>query len=602
MRARRRAAGALAATLALAGSGCAGKSSYRGGEPEADVRAAAADAATVSPLPGTVDASPQTQISFLGPRGMRVSGVRVVGSRSGAHDGVLRAYSTGTGASFLPRQPFLAGENVTAEARVGSRVPRRTARTTFRVGRPVPVSQSEFPHEPGDPSAVQRYASAPGLTPSSVAVTTPAQPGASRGELFLAPYQGEGSPGPMIVDRDGALVWFHPLPADEAAANFSVQRYRGRPALVWWQGRIIQAGFGQGEDVVYDSSYRRVASVRAGNGYSADLHAVHLTPHGTAWIDAFAPVQADLTAVGGPRDGVLTDSIVQQVDIDTGLVMWEWHALGHIALEESQVPVSHGSYPWDYAHVNAIDPGSGGHVLLSARSTCALYDVDIHSGGVRWRLGGTRSSFKPGPGAAFYWQHDARFQPGGRISMFDNGSEPPRETQSRGIVLAPHEATHSVSLVRQFVNPTRNLLAVSQGSMVELDGGNWIIGYGRLPDFTEFDASGRVLLDATLGRNVQNFSVGLSEWSGRPRTRPSAVAKRLPGGRLAVRVSWNGATEVDRWRLLTGAAPGALTPAVTVTRTGFETAITGRASSRYFSVQALDRTGAVIGATAAARG
>jgi hypothetical protein len=406
----------------------------------------------------------------------------------------------------------------------------------------------------------------------------------------------------MIVDRDGALVWFDPLPAGEAAANFSVQRYRGRPALVWWQGRIIQAGFGQGEDVVYDSSYRRVATVRAGNGYSADLHAVHLTPHGTAWIDAFAPVQADLRAVGGPRDRVLSDSIVQQVDIDTGLVMWEWHALGHVPLEESQVPVSHGSYPWDYAHVNSIDPGSGGHVLLSARSTCALYDVDIHSGGVHWRLGGTRSSFKPEPGAAFYWQHDARFQPGGRISLFDNGSEPPREKQSRGIILAAHEATHSVSLVRQFVNPTRNLLAVSQGSMVELDGGNWILGYGRLPDFTEFDASGRVLFDGKLGRNVQNFSVGLSEWSGRPRTRPSAAAKRLPGGRLAVQVSWNGATGVDRWRLLTGAAPGALTPATTVVRTGFETAITARAAGRYFSVQALERSGAVIGASAVARG
>jgi hypothetical protein len=29
---------------------------------------------------------------------------------------------------------------------------------------------------------------------------------------------------------------------------------------------------------------------------------------------------------------VLTDSVVQQIDIKTGLVMWEWHALGHIPL------------------------------------------------------------------------------------------------------------------------------------------------------------------------------------------------------------------------------------------------------------------------------
>jgi hypothetical protein len=67
-------------------------------------------------------------------------------------------------------------------------------------------------------------------------------------------------------------------------------------------------------------------------------------------------------------------------------------------------------------------------------------------------------------------------------------------------------------------------------------------------------------------------------------------------------VSWNGATRVDRWRLLTGPAPGALTPAATAVRTGFETAITARAAGRYFSVQALERSGAVIGASAVARG
>ena len=73
----------------------------------------------------------------------------------------------------------------------------------------------------------------------------------------------------MIVDQAGQLVWFHPLAAEQDATNFGVQSYRGRPALVWWQGRIIEAGFGQGEDVIYDSSYRQIASVRAGNGYAA---------------------------------------------------------------------------------------------------------------------------------------------------------------------------------------------------------------------------------------------------------------------------------------------------------------------------------------------
>ena len=63
-------------------------------------------------------------------------------------------------------------------------------------------------------------------------------------------------------------------------------------------------------------------------------------------------------------------------------------------------------------------------MLLSARNTWTLYDVDIHSGAIRWRLGGAHSSFKLGPGTRFYWQHDAELQPGGLISVFDNGSDP----------------------------------------------------------------------------------------------------------------------------------------------------------------------------------
>jgi arylsulfotransferase ASST len=594
------AVGSMAACLAaISICGC-GKSSYRAtrsSEPQADVSGAAANPATVSPLPGTPDASPQTQISFLGARGMRVSDVQVVGSRSGAHTGVLRAFSTGTGESFLPAQPFSPGEHVSVRARVRKGRRSREASTSFAVAAQATVSKIPFPHVAGDARAVQGFLSAPAVTPSTVTVTTPAQPGASPGDLFLAPYQGAGSPGPMIIDQTGGLVWFHPLAAGEQATNFGVQRYRGRPVLVWWQGRIIQAGFGEGEDVIYDSSYRRLASVRGGNGYAADLHAIRLTAQGTAWIDAFDPVETDLSAVNGPRRGILTDSVVQEVDVQTGLVMWEWHALGHLPLEESQVPVAEGGYPWDYAHVNSVDPGSAGDVLLSARSTSALYDVDIHSGGVRWRAGGRSSSFALGPGAAFYWQHDAELQAGGQISLFDNGSEPPREKQSRGLLLSVHPGTRTVSLVREFTNPTHALLSPSQGSMKRLHGGNWLVGYGRLPQLTEFGPDGRVLLDATLGADVQDYSADLSRWDGRPLTQPSLVVQRLPGNRRAVRVSWNGATEVARWRILAGASPAELSPADLAPRTGFETTISTRASGRYLSVQALDRAGAVIGAS-----
>jgi hypothetical protein len=603
MRTLRPAGVLLSALLSAAGvCACGGASPASSAALAATVSAAAAaNPVGVSPGPGTPDASPSTQISFLGDAGTQVSKVRVVGSRSGSHSGALRAYSTGTGASFLPSHPFVAGERVTVHASIATGGSSSQASSTFTIARQAAVSQKEFPLNPGDPRAVQHYASAPSLTPSTVSITTPAKAGASPGDLLLAPYQGKGRPGPMITDQKGNLVWFQPLPAGVDATNFQVQQYQGKPALTWWQGRIIQVGFGVGEGVVVDDAYRRIATIRAGNGYHADLHEIRITPEGTAWIDVFDPIHMSLSSVHGPADGILTDSIVQEVDIKTGLVMWEWHALGHIPLAESLNPVPR-SYPWDYAHLNSADPGSSGDVMVSVRNTWTLYDIDLRTGGFRWRLGGHHSSFKSGAGTSFYWQHDAEFQPGGLISVFDNGSDPPKEKQSRGLLLRADTQSHALTLVRQFANPTKTLLAESQGNAQALPGGNWLLGYGRLPNFTEFDASGHVLLDGTLGRNVQNFKSFLSPWSGRPRTAPSILARAAGAGAISVAASWNGATEVASWRVLAGASSGSLATVATASKASFETTVTVHAAGPYVAVQALDGAGAVIGTSATVKG
>jgi hypothetical protein len=608
----RRASGAVSAalTMAVVLCACGGASSASSSSliPLADISIAAANPVTVSPLPGTEDASPATQISFLGVGGhpgVHVANVRVVGSRSGVHGGRLEAYSTGTGESFLPTHPFTPGERVTVHAIVAlsAGAPGQAASTTFTIAHQYAVSQKEFPLDPGDPQAVQRYSSAPGITPSTIQITTPAQPGATPGDLFLAPYQGKGSPGPMIAEQNGALVWFHPLPAGEESTNFHVQQYQGKPVLTWWQGRILEVGFGQGEDVIYNTAYQPVATIRAGNGYRADLHEIRLTPEGTAWIDVFDPIRMNLSGVHGSSNGVLTDSVIEEIDIKTGLVMWEWHALGHISLSESNQTVPAGEYPWDFVHINSVDPGSDGDVLLSSRNTWALYDVDLHSGSFHWRLGGKRSSFKLGAGTRFYWQHDAEWQPGGLISVFDNGSNPPKEKQSRGLLLQPSFAAHTVTLVKQLVNPTHTLLASSQGNLLNLSSagdtaGSWLMGYGGLPNFTEYGPSGQVLLDGTLGKEVQSFRTYLSPWSAQPTGSPSLAVQSGAAGTLSVAVSWNGATEVASWEVLAGSSPASLAPVASAPKSGFQTTITAPTSGPYVAVQALNGAGAVLGVSA----
>jgi hypothetical protein len=599
MRTRLTTSFALAALLGVASlSACGGTTEATSATLSAAVAKPAAGSVALSPQSGTPDASPSTQISFLGGAGTQVSDVHVVGSHTGAHSGVLRAYSTGTGESFLPSHPFSAGEKVTVHAEAGG----AAVSTSFTIAHQAPVSQKEFPLNPGDSKAIQHYSTAPALTPSTVRITTPATPGAAQGDLFLAPYQGKGTPGPMIAEQNGSLVWFKPLPAGESSTNFQVQQYQGKPVLTWWQGRILEVGFGQGEDEIYNTSYQHVATVEAGNGYHADLHVIDLTPEGTAWVDEFDPIEMNLSSYGGKSDGVLTDSIVQEIDVKTGLVMWEWHALGHIPISESNNPAPKYSYPWDYVHINSISPGTSGDVLLSSRNTWTLYDVSIAGGGVRWRLGGKHSSFKQGASTHFYWQHDSEWQPGGLISLFDNGSDPPKEKQSRGLLLKPDTGAHTVTLVKQFTNPTKTLLASSQGNTLSLPGGDWLMGYGGLPNFTEYDSGGHVLLDGTLGKEVQDFRTYLAPWSATAPGRPSVLAKAAGSASLSVAVSWNGATNVASWRVLAGSTPTTLATVATTARSGFQTTITAGTAGPYVAVQALDSSGAVLGTSATVKG
>jgi hypothetical protein len=558
-------------------------------------RALAAQVA-VSPMPGTPDASASTQISFLGPPGLTVSDVEAIGSRSGRHAGRLERYSTATGESFVPLRPFQPGEHVTVSAHIRGGGVGATVRTEFHVAVAVPASQAQFPPAAGSGAAVAHYLSAPSITPSTVTITSRSS-AATPGDFFLAPYQGAGTPGPMIVDGSGSLIWFHPLSAGQDATDFRAQQYEGRPVLTWWQGRILALGFGQGKDEIYNDSYEPLAQVVAGNGYHADLHQFLLTPSGTAWIDAVDPVAVDTSRAGGVADGVVSDSVVQEIDVKTGLVMWEWHALGHIPLRDSYAPAPHNSHPWYYAHVNSIDPSRPGQVLISARNTWAIYDVGLSSGAIRWRIGGRRSSFRLGAGVAFHYQHDAAWQPGGEVSVFDNGGA--EEKQSRGLVLDPHPASHTVTLVKQFTNPEATLLTDSQGDLLSLPGGNWLMGYGGLPNFTEFNGAGRLLLDATLGPDVQSYRTYLAPWSGQPTQPPAIAAQAAAAGMVSVEASWNGATTVSAWEVLAGSSPASMNVVAMQPREGFETTVTITTAEPEVAVAALGAAGQVLGSSPA---
>ena len=566
------------------------------------------------PAPGSRFASPTTQIAFRGVPASQLGKITVGGSSSGAHAGTVMADSDGDGGSFVPdpSDPFTPGETVTVTTSLNIQGGQHGA-FQFIVATPAgvlpPAHRPTAPRVPGD---VWSFRSRPDLAPAAVSIIK-ADP-AAIGDIFLAPQIGPLQQGPEIVGPRGGLIWFDPLPTDVAAADFRVQFYLGQPVLTWWQGNET-AGVGIGQDVIVNSSYQVVKTLSAANGLSADLHEFQLTPRGSALITAEYPVVVNATSVGGAAQEVVLDSVVQEIDIPTGLVLFQWDSLDHVPIGAGYTPppnlpkkkgkpaVPNGSWdPFDYFHVNSVALDDDGNLLISARNTWAVYKVSHQTGTIIWTLGGKYSSFKFGSDASFAFQHDVRVRATGDalLTMFDDGAGPPYvHSQSRALELRLDLKHKLATVVTQRVL-TPPLLASYEGNEQEMAGGDDFVGWGQQPFFSQYDAKGKLLFEGRFVDANINYRAYRFQWYATPATPPAAavVGGRGPNHRkMTVYASWNGATGVAAWRVFGGYQVWKMPAMATKLKQGFETAITAPARP-YVWVQALDAKGHPIGRTA----
>jgi EmrB/QacA subfamily drug resistance transporter len=427
------------------------------------------------------------------------------------------------------------------------------------------------------------------------------------GYIFLANFYNlsypplTGQSGPLILDQKLAPVWFHPVPENVVASNLSLQTWQGKPALAWWQGVITNAGATtSGEYVVVNQHYQPVARLQGKDGWVLTLHEF-LIRGDHAWVTANKNLPMNLSRYGGTYNGALTDSAVQEYDLRTGKLLYTWDARDHIPLSDSRGTVPLNGFPWDAYHVNSIDLTGDGRMLVSMRDTWAAYLVDIPTGRIVWTLGGRHSSFAFGPRADFQWQHDVRLGPGSTATLFDDhccqitggGTYVSPTAPSRALTLKLDASAHTATLASQDGHG-RGFDADYMGSSQRLSNGNTFVGWGSQPFFTEYSPSGKALLDVVLPGSDLSYRTSRQPWVGLPLTSPAGAA-RTQGGHTTVYASWNGATEVDSWRVLAGATPASLHAVTTASRSGFETAIAVPASARAFRLQALDTNGQVIG-------
>lgn len=385
------------------------------------------------------------------------------------------------------------------------------------------------------------------------------------GLVLVSPY-GPSTPheGPMILDARGDLVYT--TKSFATTMNFRMQRFRGKNCLTFWAG-TKQGALGTGAYYILDEAYNIVKTVRAvGQGLKGDMHEFEITEDGTALITLYAPRQADMRAMGlyRPEDGWIMDSMFQEIDIETGQLLFEWRASDHFRPEETFYSNPFAgrweNNPFDFYHINSMQKDGLGNFIVSSRHLHTVSYINGSNGDVEWTLGGDYEDFddlSDGHASDFRWQHHAHwFSEEERIlSLFDNQAAGPLHEDapySKGMLVQLDLENMTARLLQSYVSIGQTR-AASQGAVQLLEPTDHVfVGWGSSAAYTEFDIAGEPLCETHLAaestfwwERVKSYrAYKVFDWVGRPDFPPDAV---IQGSRLYV--SWNGGTGVGFWEL-----------------------------------------------------
>ncbi|KAF2718285.1 MFS general substrate transporter [Polychaeton citri CBS 116435] len=444
----------------------------------------------------------------------------------------------------------------------------------------------------------------------------------SPGYIFIAPYRNV-DPGPYIYDNFGNLIWSGAGESGPKTAHTPrVCQYKGQDHLCYFTGEQHQ-GFARGHGVIMDRNYRIVKTIdSSGAGASSDMHEFKMTPFSngtTVLMTVYQPRQYDLTVDDRfnlyKGIGWIVEGVFQEVDIETGKVIFEWRSLDHVdpslswtlpGTTDTSGDGLHEQSPWDYFHINSVDKNVMGDYLISARHVSAIYKLSGKDGSIMWQMGGNKPTFAQ-TNFKFSYQHHARWVSENEthtvLSFYDNGSNTYNSTGefSHGwIVLIDHVA-NTATMVKEWGAPEKSggILSGSQGNMQLLPNGGCHIGWGEHAYFSEHAADGTTVMYAKLAQRPSNVMVYRSNkynWTAQPLTKPALWTYSKEGnGQMGFWVSWNGATEVHSWNFYLSDSPnGPFELVGNALKHGFETEFLTDRVGRWAFAQALNVDGHVL--------
>jgi hypothetical protein len=217
----------------------------------------------------------------------------------------------------------------------------------------------------------------------------------------------------------------------------------------------------------------------------------------------------DLSSWGDSAQSSILDNMIVEFNPSNQLIWW-WNPAAHLNLAAENVNWR-DMYP-DVIHMNSLWYDGNGGIIFSARHLDAVYRIDMATGNVTWKLGGSPTpqsltvsgdQYLAGGGQLFSGQHNARLLPDGSLTLHDNGSRANRAPRALRFTL---NTTNMTATEVEQVTDSRAPTSPYTGSAEKLPGGDWVADWGGGDFTTELNAQGVPQLTITYPDGVIFFS------------------------------------------------------------------------------------------------
>jgi hypothetical protein len=325
------------------------------------------------------------------------------------------------------------------------------------------------------------------------------------GFFFTAPISDTDPQGLQIFNSSGESIFFHEVQDPEFCSDFRIQRYHNIDALTWWQGQNLETGVNCGSGFIHTNHAQIAVSA---HGLCADAHEFQLTHRGSALMIANEITVANLTHIGGNDNQSIVNSVVHEIDIASGQLLFEWNAADFVPFTATNVPLPIDSTtPWQWFHANAVKVDWDGHLIISSRFTWSIYKVHRITGQILWVLGGKDNQFHGQGNWQFKWQHAPLPLSPNEYLLFDNEFMPGRAkalAHPSRLIRFRLSANFTVTLISSYQHQPNDLLVPFQGNGQLLQDGRVVVGWGPKGYVSIFSSAHNETYDAKLNNSYSN--------------------------------------------------------------------------------------------------